>query len=256
VALYPNVRRDIIGLIPTNIYGYPTMRMLNGVPQKNLAYFGNENIASTSSIPEGAFEGRACILAPITSGAMASGDNETTISFALSGNVLSGGAMDGDGDITFSQTGGLSLVVSLDGTSTITLTGDTSNLALTVGLSGEGTWTITGNSSLLAMLVPCEGSGTITITGDSDLKGLLSLEGESTPFTELSPQSLAQAVWEYVGEDAFTTADLLRLIAAVSQGNATGLDTNPVFKSIDGSKTRVAGTRSGGNRTITTRDAT
>lgn len=39
-------------------------------------------------------------------------------------------------------------------------------------------------------------------------------------------------------------------------GNATGLDGNPAFKSMDGSKTRVAGTISGGTRTITAVDAT
>jgi len=51
-------------------------------------------------------------------------------------------------------------------------------------------------------------------------------------------------------------ADLIRLIAAVNQGDASGLLDNPAFKSIDGTKTRVAGTISSGNRTITSRDAT
>lgn len=79
-------------------------------------------------------------------------------------------------------------------------------LALTIGLSGTGTWTLEGNNNSLALIVPFEGLGTFGITGIADLRGRLSMEGEWTPFTELSPENLARAVWsatasQYMDED-------------------------------------------------------
>lgn len=73
---------------------------------------------------------------------------------------------------------------------------------------------------------------------------------------ELSQDDVTGAVLEAKVEDDLTLKQALRYLLAVAQGDATGLTTNPVFKSLDGSKTRVAGTISGGTRTITTRDAT
>ena len=55
-------------------------------------------------------------------------------------------------------------------------------------------------------------------------------------------------------EGTLSLKQAIRLLLAHAAGNATGLDSNPAFKSLDGSKTRVAGTISGGTRTITTRD--
>jgi hypothetical protein len=69
-------------------------------------------------------------------------------------------------------------------------------LKLVIGLSGTGEWSLTGTSSL-SMIVPMEGTGNVfSMSGTSDLRGLLSLHGEWTPYTELSPQSLAAAVWD------------------------------------------------------------
>jgi hypothetical protein len=46
------------------------------------------------------------------------------------------------------------------------------------------------------MIVPFEGSGSVAqVSGASDLRGLLSMAGEWTPFTDLSPQGLANAIW-------------------------------------------------------------
>jgi len=71
----------------------------------------------------------------------------------------------------------------------------------------------------------------------------------------LSQDDVTGAVLEAKVEGPLSLKQAIRLLLAVSQGNATGLDAAPAFKSLDGSKTRVAGTVSGGNRTITTRDA-
>lgn len=74
--------------------------------------------------------------------------------------------------------------------------------------------------------------------------------------SELSQDDVAGAVLESPIEGTLTLKQALRILLAQAAGNATGLDGNPAFQSLDGLKTRVAGTLSGGTRTITTRDGT
>jgi hypothetical protein len=46
------------------------------------------------------------------------------------------------------------------------------------------------------MIVPFDGIGSFAqLTGTADLRGRLSMAGEWTPFAELSPEGLANAVW-------------------------------------------------------------
>ena len=71
----------------------------------------------------------------------------------------------------------------------------------------------------------------------------------------LSQDDVVGAVQQMRVEGGLTLVETLRLLLAVAQGNATQLDGNPVFRSLDGSKTRIAATLAGGVRTITTRDA-
>lgn len=72
--------------------------------------------------------------------------------------------------------------------------------------------------------------------------------------SELSQDDVTGAVLEAPIEGDLTLKQALRILLAHAAGDATGLDGNPAFKSLDGSVTRVAGTISGGNRTITTLD--
>jgi hypothetical protein len=74
--------------------------------------------------------------------------------------------------------------------------------------------------------------------------------------SELSQDDVAGAVLESPIEGTLTLKQAFRILLAQAAGNATGLDGNPAFQSLDGSKTRLAGTMSAGTRTITTRDGT
>jgi hypothetical protein len=75
--------------------------------------------------------------------------------------------------------------------------------------------------------------------------------GNALPYTELSPQSLASAVWTYALEAGYTTEEVIRIIAAHAAGGATGLEgANPQFTGLDGTTVRIDGTYSAGNRTI------
>lgn len=71
---------------------------------------------------------------------------------------------------------------------------------------------------------------------------------------ELSQDDVTGAVLEAQVEGTVTLKQAMRLMLAYLAGDATGLDSNPAFKSLDGSKARLAGTISGGTRTITTID--
>lgn len=74
--------------------------------------------------------------------------------------------------------------------------------------------------------------------------------------SELSQDDVTGAVLEAPIEGDLTLKQALRILLAHAAGDATGLDSNPAFKSLDGSKTRVGGTIASGNRTITTLDGT
>ena len=71
---------------------------------------------------------------------------------------------------------------------------------------------------------------------------------------ELSQDDVTGAVLEAPIEGGVTLKEAMRLMLAYVAGNATGLDGNPAFKSLDGTKDRIAGTISGGNRTVSTVD--
>jgi hypothetical protein len=86
------------------------------------------------------------------------------------------------------------------------------------------------------------------------MRGLLRIVAR-IKVNELSQDDVTGAVLEAKVEGNLTLKQALRLLLAVVQGDANGLDASPSFKSLDGTKTRVAGTIAGGDRTITTRDA-
>jgi hypothetical protein len=69
--------------------------------------------------------------------------------------------------------------------------------------------------------------------------------------------AIAAGVWARVLEGAHTAADLVRLVAAVATGNASGLESGSVtYRDLANSKNRVVGTVASGARTVTTRDGT
>lgn len=75
--------------------------------------------------------------------------------------------------------------------------------------------------------------------------------------SELSQDDVTGAVLESPIEGTLTLKQALRILLAQAAGSATGLEgPTPQFKSLDGSKTRIAGTYSGGSRTVTTVDGT
>ena len=135
----------------------------------------------------------------------------------FTGALLQGGPMVGSGSIDWTTPGGsLSLTTSLTGSATLTFTGNASVLRLVIGMDGTGSISLTGAGGL-SLIVPFDGSGSFGIAGAGDLRGRLSMDGSWTPFSELSPEGLAAAVWGAVAatnNDAGTMGNKLNSAAS------------------------------------------
>ena len=189
--------------------------------------FVGASFARTASTPDG-YDVEGYVPA-IKAGAMSA--RPTAVSGDFTGNALAGGPMTGTGTVcTLTGTSGLSMIVSMSGTATVcTLSGNNLVLKLTIGLSGTAEWTLTGTSSL-SMVVPIEGTGNVfSFSGTSDLRGRLSLSGEWTPFTELSPENLAAAVWDTIAADFNTVGTMGNKLNTASSG---GVDLNALAQAV------------------------
>lgn len=154
--------------------------------------------------------------------------------------------------IWFHHFGPVMMAATLTGTGTIDSAQPRGSIRMGATLAGAGVVSYARLSRLISGYANLTGQGIITA---AQPRGRLRL-GAALKVNELSQDDVTGAVLEAKVEDDLTLKQALRYLLAVAQGDATGLTGNPVFKSLDGSKTRVAATISGGNRTITTRDAT
>lgn len=135
----------------------------------------------------------------------------------FTGALLQGGPMQGAGSIAVTvPDANLSLVVSMSGSGALTFTGNNSDLKLVIGMDGTGSMSFTGAGGL-SMVVPFDGTGVMSFIGAGDLRGRLSMEGSWTPFSELSAEGLAAAVWGAVAatnNDAGTMGNKLNSAAS------------------------------------------
>jgi hypothetical protein len=186
---------------------------------------------------------------------------------------LAQAAITGSGDLT--ATGGLivQLVAAVSGSGTVSAADIKAFLQLAAALSGSGVaaGTATGLGALIAALT---GSSSLspTLTGTGAMAADLVVTG-----TGLTTANVGEAVWSAIAasnnttgtmgeklndagsasnpwteviESGYTAAEILKLLAAVAQGDASGLEgSSPVFKSIDGLTDRITATYSSGTRT-------
>lgn len=133
--------------------------------------------------------------------------------------------------------------------------------AVLAAISGSGTAagsTLTGTGELDADLV-VTGTGLTTSNVGQAVWAALAASNNvtGTMGEKLNDAGSASNPWTEVIESGYTAAEILKLLAAVAQGSATGLESgSPVFKSIDGTKDRVTATYTSGTRTVTDRDVT
>jgi len=188
-----------------------------------------------------------------TNGAMASrleieGSATYTGAGALGRNLT--GTSSGVG--SFTATG--ALVVS--GTATINGVATVTSNAFAALLA---TATITGTATPTAAITAI-GWGVTAINGVATFTGTRyatgTLEAEITPFTELSPQSLASAVWGEVLEAGYSAQEIMRVMSAALGGEVSGAGTATVtIRDIGDTANRIVASVDGtGNRTAVTLD--
>ncbi len=195
MAVYPNGVRAAAGWSPYRHTGREDLYKYKPTSGALRSRYVSEHIAPTSSTPEG--YGAQSIVRPTTAGGM-SGTSTVTLTGAAA--LVNGGLMAAAFDGTLDGAASLSMQVTLTGASSITFAVPAASLSMVLGLEGNGTFSLTG-AAALAMIVPVSGAFVGALTGTADLRGRLALAGEFTPFTELSPQALASAVWSAVAVD-------------------------------------------------------
>jgi hypothetical protein len=245
-------------------------------------YYGNNTALKIDSFPTGTNSPYALMMGD--KGALISAT--TTISGV--GSLVSGMAMgrsisatlEGSGNLT----AGLSLIVQfaseLSGSGGLTA-GLVGTLQMAANLIGSGD--LVGGLGLLANI-----SATLNGTGDivGSLRGTASMSASITPFTELSPESLAASVWAAIAnqnnisgsmgeklndagsasnpwteviEGTYTAAEVLRLLASVAGGKSTIVDNGNgnatiTFRDINDTTDRVVADVTDGSRNSLTLD--
>lgn len=207
-------------------------------------------IDAKAAIPNGYRPHTTWVMAK-TTGGLASinriGGTGTIDSFNLAGGLNAESTIAGVGGISDAAMGLImSAVASLAGTGS--MSGAASALLSAIA-------TLSGTSTMSAPLGAIAG-GLATLSGQggvccSNLTADAYMSSDIAPATTVAADVIARAVLDVVVENNLTLADVQRLLLAVAAGDATGLDSNPVFKSQDGTTDRITGTLAGGNRTVT-----
>lgn len=143
------------------------------------------------------------------------------------GNAVMGVNGSGTFTITLSTGAELSLVVSSSGLC---------NISLTLNGNAVGALYANGSSGInllatgtLGAVAFSTGNGTITLTASANIKALGQMTGEMTPFTELSPQGLAQAVWDSLASEYNTLGTMGAKLNTASSG---GVDMNALAQAV------------------------
>lgn len=167
--------------------------------------------------------------------------------------LLASTGVTGSGDITDAELGQLILITAaITGSGTVSSASIQALTSIIASIAGSGTVSSATISGLLDMASSVMGLGGVTANNTF----LATLEANLRGYGDLTPEGIRDAVWAAILESGLSSSDLLRLIAAATQGNATGLeDGSPVFKSIDGTVDRITATYSSGTRTVISRDA-
>lgn len=130
--------------------------------------------------------------------------------------------MDGSGTMQITvQTATMSLLAELVVNGALVLSVSSAQLSSAVAMLANGTLVITGTASL-GGLIPIEANGTLVLIPDAaDMGALAFMEAEAGGPTPLSPEGLANAVWQKSIDGPITGEEILRVLAAVAAGKTT-----------------------------------
>lgn len=160
--------------------------------------------------------------------------------------VVGGKNTAGSTDITFTVgPSQLNLIVSAVGNAAITFT-LTGLLQSVAPASGNANITFTVGPSTLGALAGVFGNVTVTIDADGVIQAIGNLSGAITPYTELSPQNLAAAVWQAIATEYNDTGTMGNKLNLASSG---GIDYDTLAQAVWTYVSRTL--TSGGNDCLT-----
>lgn len=270
----------------TLLQQYPLSQFGGGVAADRVMFGRHERrsmfgvLSKLSSIPNG-YRPPVAWVPPQKPGGMSS-RYQAEIDVAGSATINAGRSVEGIANITVFGSGAPGLIVSIAGNNTFSIIASGAVVAV-IQLAGNGSLVI-GGGGQLGGVATMGGIVQFALTAALQSYAVARLSGAYTPFTELSPEGLARAVWQAGAsiyndagsmgeklnaagaagdpltgeiEDGETLRQTMRLIRAILLGNGAGLEGTPMeFRSRDGSKVRVRATYDAGSRTITLTDAT
>jgi hypothetical protein len=169
-----------------------------------------------AGIPSGHLAPSSWVL-PYKPGAMSSFTNlVVTVTPGLL-NLAAGVNISGDAAVTITvNPADGQLIVSASGSTSITFN-LAANLAGALSASGSTSFSFTVNNATLGAIVDAVGAALVQFSNSATVRATGNLSGDITPFTELSPQNLAAAVWETIAADfneAGTMGNKLNLAAS------------------------------------------
>lgn len=200
---------------------------------------------------------------------------------ALSLVVGAAATLAGSASLAAGITGGIGASAALGGSGGLLDAAAIGAGAVVAALGGAGAISAADARALGNLMAALAGTGAISA---ADARALAWMSADVTPFTELSPQGLANAVWSAIAassdvpgsmgeklndagsasnpwteviEGGYTAEQVLRLIVAALAGEVSGAGTTVItIKGLDGSTDRIVATVTPeGDRTALTLDA-
>lgn len=172
----------------------------------------------------------ACAIPPRTPGGIAS-QSRARATANLTVSMVSGRNLEGSAACLLTVPDAvLSLIVSLEGTATMTLTVTDATLAAGIFGTGSTSATMTVDPATIGALAGIFSDVTCTMdTGTSTLTAIGHLAGDILPYTELSPENLARAVWEALASQYNTTGSMGEKLNLAGSG---GVDLNALAAAV------------------------
>lgn len=171
-------------------------------------------------------------------------------------NIIS--ALSATGTITNAQ---LDQIVALIAALSASISTTSADLAavtnLVASISASGTITDAQLGAIISMSAALVGNGTLAANNFATAE----ISADISSVTELSPQSLAQAVWAEIIEAGYSSSDVLRLLSSVAGGKTNIVDNGGgsatvTFRDLADTKDRVDADMVGSERQTVTLDLT
>jgi hypothetical protein len=223
---------------------------------------------------------------PYTQGMMTS-RYEASLDLAATASAVMGYPISGDTALELLASAIGDLISSGAGSATIEVLGGSATMTGILQALGSTGISVTTNAPLLGAMTDGDGAATISMTGSLTPYGIGHMVGAALPYTELSPQSLAQAVWSAIAADnnqsgtmgskvntassggvdlealaeavlaanvegSVTIEGALRVLLAVAAGKTDITGTTVTFRDLADAKPRVVAVMAGSERSSVT----